>query len=163
VELDNTTLKPIGCKFGNGSTPWIDLPYVVLGLGEVDLSTLADGMTLLYNATSGTWVPASLTTNNVAEGARLYYTDERAQDAVAALIAAGTHSGISFIYNDASNSLSATVTGTYSDEQAQDAIAALIAAGTHSGITFTYNDAANSLSATVTGGTADIRDIWLFG
>lgn len=37
------------------------------------------------------------------------YTDEQAQDAVAAMIAAGSHSGISFSYNDGSNSLSATL------------------------------------------------------
>lgn len=39
------------------------------------------------------------------------YTDEQAQDATAALFASGTHSGISFSYNDAGNALSATVTG----------------------------------------------------
>ena len=39
------------------------------------------------------------------------YTDEDAQDAAAALFAAGTHSGITFVYNDAAGSLSATVTG----------------------------------------------------
>lgn len=37
---------------------------------------------------------------------------ELAQDAVAAMIAAGTHSGISFDYNDAGNALSATVVPT---------------------------------------------------
>lgn len=39
------------------------------------------------------------------------YTDEEARDAVAAMIAAGTHTGISFSYNDSADSLSATVTG----------------------------------------------------
>ena len=39
------------------------------------------------------------------------YTDEMAQDTIAAMIAAGSHSGISFSYNDALNSLSATVSG----------------------------------------------------
>jgi hypothetical protein len=37
------------------------------------------------------------------------YTDEDAQDAAAALFAAGTQVGISFVYNDSANSLSATV------------------------------------------------------
>jgi hypothetical protein len=36
---------------------------------------------------------------------------EAAQDAIAALLAAGTHTGISFAYDDANNKLSATVTG----------------------------------------------------
>lgn len=39
------------------------------------------------------------------------YTDEQAQDATATLFAAGTHTGISFSYNDAGNALSATVSG----------------------------------------------------
>lgn len=55
VELDDTTGKPIGCKFGNGSTPWKDLPYLVLGLGEIDLSALADGDTLVWNASANAW------------------------------------------------------------------------------------------------------------
>lgn len=59
VELDNTTGKPIGCKFGDGSTPWPDLDYVVLGLGEVDLDGLADGDTLVYNASTGKWSPGA--------------------------------------------------------------------------------------------------------
>jgi hypothetical protein len=37
------------------------------------------------------------------------YSDELAQDAVAAALSAGTHAGISFSYNDAANSLSAAV------------------------------------------------------
>ena len=37
------------------------------------------------------------------------YTDELAQDAVAAALSAGTHSGISFTYDDVANSLSAAV------------------------------------------------------
>lgn len=53
----------------------------------------------------------TLTTSNIAEGSNLYYSDERAQDAVAAMINAGTHTGISFSYNDVANSISATVTG----------------------------------------------------
>ena len=40
------------------------------------------------------------------------YTDEEARDAVAAMIAAGTHSGIAFVYNDAGDSISATTTIT---------------------------------------------------
>jgi hypothetical protein len=38
------------------------------------------------------------------------YTDEMAQDATAAMIAAGTHTGITFTYDDAGNKISATVT-----------------------------------------------------
>lgn len=52
------------CKFGDGSTPWNDLPYITPGLGEVDLSALADGDTLLWNAAANAWQagPAGLPT-----------------------------------------------------------------------------------------------------
>lgn len=38
------------------------------------------------------------------------YTDEQARDVVAAMFAAGTHSGVAFTYNDAGDSISATAT-----------------------------------------------------
>lgn len=44
------------------------------------------------------------------------YTDEQAQDAIGAAIAAGTQSGISVTYNDAANSLSFAATGTTSPD-----------------------------------------------
>jgi hypothetical protein len=73
-----------------------------------------------YGRVSGTH---SATTDDLAEGStNKYYTDERAQDAIAALIAAGTHSGITFSYNDASNSLSATVTAGVSDGDKGDVV-----------------------------------------
>jgi hypothetical protein len=73
----------------------------------LELRTPTDAVTSVNGQTG----VVSLTTTNINEGTNLYYTDERAQDAVAAMIAAGTHSGITFSYNDAGNSLSATVTG----------------------------------------------------
>jgi hypothetical protein len=113
------------------------------------------------------------TTDNITEGSsNLYFTDERVQDAVNALISAGTHANITITYNDEENSLSFSaengvadsttddlVEGTtnlyYTDERVQDAVDALIAAGTHSNITITYNDENNSLSFAAENGVAD--------
>lgn len=61
--------------------------------------------TFRYYSTGGTWTLVSTSQTPATS-----YTDEQAQDAVAAMIAAGTHTGISFNYVDASNLLSATVT-----------------------------------------------------
>jgi hypothetical protein len=48
----------------------------------------------------------AIDTDVIEEGAaNLYFTDERAQDAVAAAIAAGTHENITITYDDANNSL----------------------------------------------------------
>ena len=49
------------------------------------------------------------TTTNINEGTNLYFTDERAQDASASLLTTGTHTGISYSYNDASNKIDSTV------------------------------------------------------
>lgn len=49
----------------------------------------------------------ALDTDDIEEGAsNLYFTDERAQDAVAAAIAAGTQTNITVTYDDVANSLS---------------------------------------------------------
>ncbi|RTL03494.1 hypothetical protein EKK58_12910 [Candidatus Dependentiae bacterium] len=72
---------------------------------------------------------------------------EAVDDRVAALIQNGT--GISWTYNDVSNTLTPAVSITqYTDEMAQDAVATMIQNGT--GITWSYNDASNTLTPTVT-------------
>ena len=76
------------------------------------------------------------------------YTDELAQDAAAAALAAGTHTNITVTYNDNANSISLAAAPGYVDEQAVDAVAAALAAGTHTNITVGYNDVGNAISLT---------------
>jgi hypothetical protein len=66
------------------------------GAGDVESLAVGTGLNLSGGTLTSTGTP---------------YTDEQSQDATAALFAAGTHAGISFIYDDANNKLSATVTG----------------------------------------------------
>ena len=73
------------------------------------------------------------------------YTNEMAQDTIAAALAAGTHGNITVAYDDAANSLS--LTATYGDEQVMDAIATSLTAG--GGITKVYNDVANTITISV--------------
>ena len=89
------------------------------------------------------------TTDALTEGStNKYFSDERAQDAVANSLAAGTHTNITVTYNDAANSLSLAAAPGYVDEQAVDAVAAALAAGTHTNISVSYNDAGNAISLT---------------
>lgn len=61
-----------------------------------------------FGRVSGT---QSATTDDLAEGvANLYFTDERAQDAVGAAIAAGTGDGVTLSYDDAGNAINAANT-----------------------------------------------------
>jgi len=56
------------------------------------------------------YLDIAASTSDIEEGTNLYFTNERAQDALAAAIAAGTHDGIDITYNDVSNTLSFDVT-----------------------------------------------------
>ena len=75
------------------------------------------------------------------------YTNEMAQDAVAAALAAGTHTNITINYNDTGNSISISAAAGYTNEEAVDAVAAALTAG--SGISISYNDAANTITIAV--------------
>lgn len=93
-----------------------------------------------------------LTTSMVTEGSNLYYTDERVDDRVAALVQAGTN--ITVTYNDVANTLTiATPLTQYDNEMAQDAVGTILADS--STIDFTYNDSAPSITAAVLPGGVD--------
>jgi hypothetical protein len=99
----------------------------------------------------------ALTTSDIEEGTNLYFTDERAQDAIATAIAAGTHSNITITYDDSTNkftfaaengvadsttdNLTEGSTNKYfTDERAQDAIGNAVGTG------LSYNDTTGAIS-----------------
>ena len=70
------------------------------------------------------------------------YTDEQAQDVAAALLTTGTHSGISFAYDDSTAKVNATVTGGGGTGTAYQGPPGLVWRGTYSGTTtYAQNDA----------------------
>lgn len=127
---------------------WFEIDFSALtapdfqGLTDVDWSTPpTDGQYFEWDTTSSKLVPVSL------PAIPTQYTDEMAQDAVGAAIAAGGHTGITINYDDGGNAISFTVTITqYTDEMAQDSLGAAFAAGTHIGITVAYDDVNNKFS-----------------
>ncbi len=102
----------------------------------------------------------ALTTDVIEEGTtNLYFTNERAQDAIATAIAAGTHSNITITYDDSTNkftfaaengvadsttdNLAEGSTNKYfTDERAQDAVGNAVGTG------LTYNDTTGAISVT---------------
>ena len=87
----------------NGGTEvsWQDLPQ---GIGSSDVTfnnVLVTGNIEVQGTAD--FLLTGFTTSDLAEGSRLYYTDERVDDRVAALIDGGT--GISATYDDAGNLL----------------------------------------------------------
>lgn len=89
---------------------------------------------------------ATKSTTNLLEGSNLYFTDERVDDRVAALVVAGT--GITSTYDDVANTLTIATTITqYTDELAQDAVGTILTDSNT--IDFTYSDATPSIVADV--------------
>jgi hypothetical protein len=114
---------------------------------------------VIATASSVTNAIDAITTSVIEEGTNLYFTDERAQDAIANAIAAGTHSNITITYDDATNKFSfAAENGVadsttdnltegstnkyFTDERAQDAI------GNSVGTGLSYNDTTGAISVT---------------
>lgn len=92
-----------------------------------------------------TWL-GTRSTSDLIEGTNKYYTDERVDDRVAALLQQGT--GISLVYDDTGNTLTIATTITqYTNEMAQDAVGGILTDS--SSIDFTYDDAGNSITAVV--------------
>lgn len=75
----------------------------------------ADGIETTINGTID-----ALTTDDVAEGTAQYFTDERAQDAVASAIAAGTHANITITYDDNAGSISFEAENGVADSDTDD-------------------------------------------
>lgn len=105
----------------------------------------------------------TLTTSNIPEvvgSSNLYFTTERAQDSVRDLLNAGTHTGISFDYQDNTNALNATVNQLFVEEIAQDAAAQLFTNGSHSSnITFSYHDNTNTIDVNCTAANDTFKTI----
>ena len=105
-------------------------------------------------------------TTGISEGTNQYFTDERAQDAVAAAIAAGTHSNITITYDDATNKFTfaaengvadsntdqlteGTTNLYFTNERAEDAVGGMVTGNTETGISVTYDDTSGKLNFAV--------------
>ena len=119
-------------KIGNGSSGWASLSYITDNTDEItegvsnlfytdervddrvaQLLTAGSNITLSYDDGAGTLTISATednlsnnTTNDLAEGnTNLYFTVERAQDAVGEMVTGNTESGISVTYDDETNKL----------------------------------------------------------
>lgn len=107
--------------------------------GVVATSTSTPTLSLTYDLSPNN-------TGQLTEGANLYFTNERVDDRVAALIQNGT--GISWTYNDGANTLTGNVSITqYTDELAQDAVGNILT--DTDTIDFTYVDGTPEINASV--------------
>ena len=114
----------------------------VTSLSGLDTDDLSEGSSNLYytNARFNSSL-ASANTGSLSEGSNLYFTNERVDDRVNALLVAGTN--ITTSYNDAAGTYTINSSGK-TQEEIEDIVDGLLVAGT--GITLTYNDAAGTLT-----------------
>lgn len=159
-----TNAQRVGITFDLGEPIWVtntNKMYVGdnVTAGGVSIIKEYAGTGLQYNATTDTLELANFVVNSddVEEGNNnLYFTNVRAQSAAAALFTAGTHTNISYTYDDVAHAINSTV--TIGAETVQDLIAPLFTGGIHSGISFTYDDNNNRINASVTINPEDIQD-----
>ena len=120
------------------------------------------GITATYNDNGGSAGTLDLsvtnqftskTTDNLNEGStNKYFTDERAQDALANAFAAGTHQNITIEYDDIGNHFNFTGVSGLTQEEIQDWVAPLFTHAYHTNVSVTYNDASNRLEIEASGG-----------
>lgn len=80
--------------------------------GSISNDKLSNSAITINGVSTSLGGTRTLGTDDVAEGStNKYFTDERAQDAIAAAIAAGTQTNITITYDDTANSLSFNATG----------------------------------------------------
>ncbi len=86
-------------------------------------------------------------TGSITEGSNLFFTDERVDDRISALLVDANTEGIDVSYDDVGNQLTLSVDLTEIVESLQDNVQSLFSGGT--GITATYDDAANTLALSI--------------
>ena len=93
--------------------------HQITDLSDVDTTAPSDGQILVYNASSSKYVPTNQqTSDTVTEGSsNLYFTNERVDDRVNALLVGGT--GISTVYDDNANTLTINGSAQYGDSDVQ--------------------------------------------
>ena len=93
--------------------------HQITDLSDVDTTAPSNGQILVYNSSSSKYVPTDQnTTDTVTEGSsNLYFTNERVDDRVAALIVGGT--GITATYNDAAGTLTLDGSAQYGNSDVQ--------------------------------------------
>jgi hypothetical protein len=113
---------PTGIVFDPGELAWcLDTKKLYIGdgvtPGGVNVLQYMAGVGVNFNATTQaldfSQGNLTLTTANIAEDAsRKYFTDNRAKDAVGAMLQSGSNTGISFTYNSSTHSITVNATGS---------------------------------------------------
>ena len=109
--------------------------------GSISNAKLANSSITVNGSATALGSAVTLDTGDVSENGNLYFTNERVDDRVNALITAGTN--ITTSYDDANGTLTINSSGK-TEEEIEDIVNGLVVGGTN--ITSTYDDAAGTLT-----------------
>lgn len=144
-------------NLGSGSQTFSVGDLIIYSGSIWQRSPTADGVT----SVNGLQGDVLLTTTNIGEGSNLYFTDERAQDAVGTILA--DSATIDFTYNDAGNSITAIVIdASITNAKVTTGIDAIkIGAGSVDNTEFSYLDGVTSAIQTQLNSktTTNVNDI----
>lgn len=116
------------------------------GASLTDTDDLPEGATnLYYTAARFNSAFAAKSTTDLSEGSNLYFTNERVDDRVNALLQQGAN--VTLTYDDGANTLTIDAAGgsSYTDEEAQDAVGGILVDSNT--LDFTYTDATPAITA----------------
>jgi len=112
-----TNAERLSATIDSGELVYVtDTNKLYIGDGQspnhgVNILSTSAGIGLSWNDTTQKidLSSATMTTANIAEFGNLYFTAERAQDAISTLFSHNSHNGITFQYDDLNNKINATV------------------------------------------------------
>ena len=119
--------------------------------GVVSFSQASAPVTSVFGRTGAvTLTTADVTgvvnTSNLTEDTNLFYTNERVDDRVAALLQAGTNMSLS--YDDANGTLTISSSGK-TQEEIEDIVGTMFSSNTENGLNITYDDSDGTLDVDV--------------
>ena len=155
---EGTGLKWIPNTGGGG-------PVDLGDLADVVFSGLTDGELLVYDNVSGDWINQTLDeagvpqdTDDLTEGTNLFYTDERVDDRVSALLQEGTN--ITLTYDDVLNTLTIDSSGAgFTQEEIEDFAGAMFSGNTETLISATYDDVNGKIDLVVDNDLANYSNL----
>jgi len=153
TQLTNEQVQDvIGGMLGGDETGGISVTYddinneIDFAISSIPNSSLTNSSITVNGTSIALGASGTLDTGDIGEGSNLYFTNERVDDRVNALLQAG--SNVSLTYDDTANTLTIAAT-QLTNEQVQDIIGGMLGGDETGGVSVTYDDDNNEIDFTI--------------